>query len=299
MKFVPNAVSAKIGRQILISQKHAPSILFVAGVAGMVATTILASKATLKVDEVLDKHQESMDTINEVAENKPEDYSELDSKKDKTYVYIRTTVALARLYAPAVLCGVASITMLSKSHNMLMKRNAALTAAYATLDRAFKDYRGRIKAELGEDREKEIYYDLEACEIDPDENGGGKKTVAKQIGDNHYSPYARLFDDRTSRSWSNEGSKNLLFLRCQQNYANDMLKSRGHLFLNEVYGFLGLDHTTAGAVVGWIYDGTGDNFVDFGVFSGDLTPEQYEFFLGKERGVWLDFNVDGVIYDKI
>ena len=92
-----------------------------------------------------------------------------------------------------------------------------------------------------------------------------------------------------------------MFLRAQQQYANDKLIAQGHLFLNEVYDMLGLPRTKAGAIVGWVYDdnnAVGDNFVDFGIY--DVHRETARDFVnGYERSILLDFNVDGVIYDLI
>ena len=84
----------------------------------------------------------------------------------------------------------------------------------------------------------------------------------------------------------------------QQTFFNDLLLSRGHLFLNEVYDQIGIDRTKAGQVVGWVVSKDGDNFVDFGLFDGS-TQEKRMFVNGHENSVLLDFNVDGVIYDKI
>jgi hypothetical protein len=63
---------------------------------------------------------------------------------------------------------------------------------------------------------------------------------------------------------------------------------------------LGIDRSKAGSVVGWVItkEGTGDNFIDFGVFDGD-NPRARDFVNGREGSILLDFNVDGVIYDKI
>ena len=98
-----------------------------------------------------------------------------------------------------------------------------------------------------------------------------------------------------------------MFLRRQQDYANEVLKSRGHLFLNEVYDMLGIPRTKAGQVVGWIYNEdnpNGDNYVDFGIYDlSNLSDSQKErkmaFVNGQEYSILLDFNVDGPIYDLI
>jgi hypothetical protein len=75
-----------------------------------------------------------------------------------------------------------------------------------------------------------------------------------------------------------------------------MLKARGHLFLNEVYDSLGMPRSEAGAVVGWIM-GAGDDYVNFGVLiDNDMCI--VDFFYADDE-ILLDFNVDGVIFDKI
>ena len=107
------------------------------------------------------------------------------------------------------------------------------------------------------------------------------------------SQYARFFDE-TCPSWSKNSEANLMFLKLQQQFANDMLKARGVLYLNEVYAMLGIPRTKAGQVVGWKYDlenPSGDNYVDFGIFD----EKNKSFVNGFERSILLDFNVDGII----
>ena len=81
--------------------------------------------------------------------------------------------------------------------------------------------------------------------------------------------------------------------------ANDRLNAKGFVFLNDVYKDLGLEQIPAGQAVGWYKNNKrgGDNFVDFGIFEN---PDRFnDFMAGREGSIWLDFNVDGVIYDLI
>lgn len=286
MKFVPNAVTRTVATQVLKTQKHAPSILFVGGVAGVVVSTVLACKATLKLETVLEEAEYKAGLAKEL---KHSEYSEEDRKKDLLLIYVQTATEITKLYGPALIVGVASIAALTKSHQILSRRNVALTAAYAGMEKAFKEYRGRVVAEVGEERESDIYNSVETRDIISDK-GKVEKLKVKTTG----SPYAVMFDEY-NKNWQTTPEYNAFFLRARQNIANDQLRSRGHLLLNEVLRGLGLPETSAGCVVGWVWN-NGDNYVDFGM--GDW-PSAGDYVHGTEGAILLDFNVDGVVYDLI
>jgi hypothetical protein len=290
MKFIPNAVTTLAARTALRTSNASPQILFAAGVIGMGATVVLACRATLQVEETLEKAELQISEVRELHRGNP---SSVDARKDKAYVYTRSVLGIAKLYAPAIVVGSLSVAALTGSHNILCRRNAALTAAYGTLQKAFDGYRDRVREAYGEDREQEIYHDVQSCEI---ENEKGK-TVTRKIG-NGGSPYARLFDD-TNPNWEPTPESNWFFLRQMQEYANNRLQARGHVFLNEIYDQLGIERSTEGAVVGWIKDSDGDNYIDFGIFTDRMQERVVDFMIGRENAIWLDFNVDGVIYKNI
>lgn len=291
LKPITNFVTSKVGRQLLHVQKHSPAILLAAGVVGVVGATVLACKATLNLDEILEKHSDAEDVIDTAT-----GISEDEAKKIKVALYIRTAARIGKLYAPAVGLGLVSIAALTTSHVVLNRRHLAVTAAYAALDKGFRQYRDRVIKELGIEKDREFRYGTETREIvEETEEGPVVKTV-KQVGPEGASVYAVFFDEG-NRHWSRRWADNSLFLRCQQDWANDRLRAQGHLFLNEVYDMLGIDRTPAGAIVGWVV-GAGDNYVDFGVFSNDLEAGR-RFVNGEERSILLDFNVDGPIWDKI
>ena len=288
-------------------KKHSPEILAVAGVVGIVTSGIMACKASTKLSGVIEETKEQLDQVHDYVEKNgfSDKYTEEDSKKDTAIIYTQTAVKLVKLYGPAVILGTLSITAMLTSNKILRKRNIALAAAYTTVDKAFKDYRGRVIERFGEELDRELKYNLKSKEIEEivtDENGeetSVKKTV-KAMDPNDISQYARFFDESCS-SWNKSQFHNQMFLKQQQNYANDLLKAQGYLFLNDVYKMLGMDVAPYGQVVGWIYDEknpVGDNFVDFGLY--DLNDEAKRLFInGRERTILLDFNVDGNILDLI
>ena len=292
----------RVGFQI---KKHSPEILLVTGITGVVTSAVMACKATTKVDAIIEESKKSIDTIHEgmTAGNICDvEYTEEDGKKDLAIVYIQTGVKFAKLYGPSVLLGLTSIGCILASNNIIHKRNVALSAAYTAIDRSFKGYRSRVIERFGENMDRELRYNIKTQEVKEtvvDEETGKKKTVKSTVSvvdPNTYSDYARFFDEYCA-GWTKDAEYNLMFLRQQQNYANELLKSRGHLFLNEVYDMLGIDRTKAGNIVGWIYDEKhpiGDNFVDFGIYVLD-NEKARDFVNGRERSILLDFNVDGDI----
>lgn len=311
MKFNKTEIITHLTRTLnrtgLKIKKHSPEILLVTGTVGVVASTIMACKATLKVEEIVDEAKDKLDMIHRVSSDptKAEQYPEEDSKKDLTIVYTQTAVKFIKLYGPSVTIGVASLACMIGSNRILNKRNAALAAAYAAVDKSFKEYRGRVIERFGKQMDRELRYNIKAQEIEEttvDENG--KETVTKKtvevMDPNNYSQYAIVFDDG-NEGWDPDPERTKFFLIQQQNWANERLKAKGHLFLNEVYDMLGARRTKAGAQVGWVYDEKnceGDNFVDFGIFDIN-SPKARDFVNGIEKVIVLDFNVDGYILDMI
>lgn len=305
-----NAIVEKTSRTLckagLKLKKHSPEILVVGGVVGLVASGVMACKATTKLSAILDDSKEQIELFDKVAANPEmvnEEYTVEDAEKDKKIVKVQTAVKVAKLYAPAVAIGVVSIGAIFASNNIMRKRNVALGAAYATVDRAFKDYRNRVVDRFGEELDKELRYNLKTKEVKEtveDENGK-KKTVKRNIkymDSPMPSEFAVIYDDGCA-GWTKDPEDNKFFLIQQQRYANERLKRRGYLSLNEVYELLGFPSTKAGQVVGWLYDCKdpnykGDNFVDFGLYNVDCEPNR-DFVNGYERNIILDFNVAPII----
>lgn len=289
-------------------KKHSPEILVVAGVIGTVASAVMACKATTKLHTILEKTKNDIDTIHEYVENPEmlaEEYTVEDSKKDLTIVYAHAGLDLVKLYAPAVILGALSITSILAGHNILRKRNVALAAAYTAVDKGFKEYRGRVIERFGDELDKELKYNLKAKEIEETvvNEDGSEQTVTKtvHVADiDEPSEFACWFDE-SCPAWSKDPKFNYMFVKNQQAYANKVLQTKGYLFLNDVYEFLGVPKTAAGQVVGWVYDPDcpmGDNYVDFGIFDAD-NERKRAFVNGRERTILLDFNVDGNILSSL
>lgn len=296
------SVNGVTSKAVMKLKKHSPEILIVAGIAGTVVSAVLACKATTKVAEILDETKGTLDTIHEGMETgaiNGQEYTTEDGKKDTVVVYAQTGMKLAKLYAPAIILGTLSITSILASNNILRKRNVALGAAYAAIDKSFKEYRGRVIERFGEQVDTELKYGIKAKkfeEIEVDPENGKEKKVKKTVmvaDPNLQSDYAVYFDSK-SRNYETNPDYNRMFLKAQQAFANDKLQTRGHLFLNEVLDDLDLPRTPAGQIVGWTKDGP-DGYVNFRIVEVERETEDGR----HEPALLLDFNVEGNIWEKM
>lgn len=299
---IMKSVNGVASKTVMKLKKHSPEILVMAGIAGTVVSAVLACKATTKVAEILDETKGTLDTIHEGMETgaiNGQEYTTEDGKKDTVVVYAQTGMKLAKLYAPAIILGTLSITSILASNNILRKRNVALGAAYAAIDKSFKEYRGRVIERFGEQVDTELKYGIKAKkfeEIEVDPETGKEKKVKKTVmvaDPNLQSDYAVYFDSK-SRNYETNPDYNRMFLKAQQAFANDKLQTRGHLFLNEVLDDLDLPRTPAGQIVGWTKDGP-DGYVNFRIVGVERETEDGR----HEPALLLDFNVEGNIWEKM
>jgi hypothetical protein len=294
---LPNVITSTLGRQVLLLKKNSPTLMFATGVGCAVTATVLACKATLKVEGVLAKHEEARYKMDRALALKTEEYTAKDYDKDTRSLRVHIARDFAKLYAPSFALGLVSLGLLTGAHITLTKRNAALGAAYAALDRGFREYRARVREELGEDKDREFFFGAVEKEVVDEGAYGHEVKTVKRVG--KHSVYARPFDE-TNPCWSNSPLDNRAFLMAQQNYLNDLLQSRGHVMLNDAYDLFKMERSQAGTVVGWVKGSTvGDGMIDFGLFNS--TDPVIRDFMNLEHndGIMIDFNVDGVVNDLI
>jgi hypothetical protein len=296
LKAVSNVVTSKGGLQVLRLQKHSPTIAFVAGSAGMIATVVLASRATLHLDALLDEKDHLTDLADGLRQSRPDEYSNAAYKSDLTKINVKTALKITKLYGPATFVGMASLACLTGAHVTLSRRNAGLLAAYATVSKGFQEYRERVIADVGEDKERQYRMGTEEVEVYSEAKNGEPK-VKREARAAGFSPYARLFDDRNP-NFEPEMTHNIFFLRAAQSSLQNQLMAKGWVTLNDVLDQLGMERTAEGMVVGWRKD-AGDGYIDFGIWDDDRMEDFHNFMVGREKAIWLDFNVDGAIHDKI
>ena len=296
-------IGAKAGMKL---RKASPEIMLASGIIVAGAAVVTACIATKKAGPVIEEvHQQLDDIHNEVlnAESFAEEKELIKQEKKESFKVYRSLLwKLCKIYGLPVFLFLASVGLILGSHGILKKRYVSTTLAYKALDEAFKDYRKRIQDAVGVEKELHFFNGTEeGGEVTIiDENGDAQTT--KQVvktQEKKYSPYEFDFNLKTAPgNWEANSDYNFSFLRMIENWANDMLKSRGHIFLNEILDELGLKRTPEGAIVGWVMGSGGDDYVDFGVYDY-YTDEYSDAQDGYLKNIHLNFNVDGVIWDKI
>ena len=293
-------------------KKYSPEILLGLGLLGMGAGTLLACKATLEVEAIVDEYEASKIRINEAIDLHTEgeiDYPVETAAKDMKIVKTQTAVKFIKLYGPSVTLMTVSVGCILGSYRVMSKRNVALMAAYKVVEEAFSNYRGRVVSELGEIKDAHFMYGTDSIseETTIDENGE-VKTVQNDkeelVPGAKLSGFARMFEPEQpdqvggwtgSTQWSPIHDYNLSFLTTKEQSFNDKLIVKGFVTLNEVLEELGFPTTEYGMISGWRYKSEkGDGYISFRPRGVDGN-----WIMGTDgASVLLDFNVDGVIFDQ-
>lgn len=294
-------------------KKYSPEILLGVGLIGMGASTILACKATLEVENIIDEYEGSKIRIQEGTELHEEgeiNYPAEVAQKDMVTLKTQTAVKFVKLYGPSVTLMAFSAGCILSSYRIMSKRNVALMAAYKVMEEAFSNYRGRVVSELGEVKDAHFMYGTETLSEEAtvvDENGKKKKVTNEKeelVPGAKMSGFARMFEEEQpdqmggwtgSTQWSKIHDYNLSFLHAKEQSFNDKLIVKGFVTLNEVLEELGFPTTEYGMISGWRYKSeNGDGYISFRPRGVDGN-----WAMGNDgSSILLDFNVDGVIFDQ-
>ena len=290
-----------------IGKQYAPEILLGLGAAGFISTVVLASKETIKAKEIVDEFKETRESIEAASTLSNDIYSPKDKKEDIVKIYSVTAKNLLKVYWPSITTGAFSLACVFGSYGIMRHRNATLAAAATAVSQAFAEYKKRVAEAVGEEKEADIRagrIDKNVEVVDTDEEGKEtkKKQKVKIFKDaNGLSEYARCFCEGNPL-WHPHAETNRATIMGIQNELNDLLNSRGWLSLSEAYERLGFNVDTSDPkfkeyqLLGWKrYRGGKHTVVDFGLTDG-YRQATTDFVNGRERSVWLDFNVDGLIY---
>ena len=281
--------------------QHSPKILMGLGLAAGTGALVTAIRGTLKAQPVIEEAKTDISDIHceiERAEENNEDTSAL--KKELTSAYLHAAGDMLKIYAPTIILAGASAACVLTSHNIMLSRNIALATAFASVEEEYKKYRERVADKIGTEAEQAIYRDEIVREEEVsyvDEKTGEVKTEKVKKYDYQLPAHAGFFDNTNPNYVSDPANNyNLMFIQIQEQFCNDKLRVQGFLFENDARELLGLKKTEVGQRCGWVYDPNGPTHqISFGI-------DDYTANYGKnimDDGIWIDFNVDGDIMNKV
>lgn len=314
VKNVGSTLARTSGKIRFWGKRNTPELLIATSIVAGFGSVVLAVKATTKAEPVMEKAnkdiseiKEKMNDDNLLANN---EYSKEAGRKDLAKAYGRTFIELTKLYGPSALCFGASVASTLGSHKVMKGRMAGLAAAYTTVERAFDNYRGRVRDKIGEKAEMDVYHNNfnEKREVTTTKDGV-EKDVKRNVKNPHVDDndgFVWVFD-ASHPEWHRHGRLNLDYILYVEKAVNEKFKLQGHMFLWDVYKMLGAEPSQIGRtklqaakVLGWLYDPSDankDNYISFGLSDeqGNLYEHAMETLRGQGKDIFIELTPEGDI----
>lgn len=320
-----NSIKRGASKAAFKFKKYSPEICIATGIVVGAVAMYGAVKETLTADVIFDEAKAQLDKVHSIEKDIEEgkrqpkfkdpntgeirDYDADEIKRDKFRIYVQLGAKLLKKYAWVIGLYILSIVLELAGFKIIKKHYATMAAYAAGVAESFKKYRENIISTHGKEADLNALFDKKVTsEVKETEDENGNLSVENvektEIKKRHKGDedYCVVFDDR-SPLYRDNLDYNIGFLKGVEKFATQKLRTQGHLFLNEVYDALGLPRTATGAVCGWIYsyddDAEGDNFVSFRTNGDEKRWLKSSFYGQYDSTVNLEFNCQGVIYDKI
>lgn len=302
---IVTSVGSFLNKSLFTLRKNSPKILLAGGVVGVLAGGVMACVATTKVESLVDETQERVNKVhNKLAENKPEEYNEEDSKKDLALIYTQAVIGFVKLYAPSLLVTLSSLACILGSHKIMKDRNTAALTYAASISNAFQQYRKNVVDRFGEETDTDLRHGFHTEKITDtvlDENGE-EKTIKRPVKvmdeDSDISIYSITIDSDNPNYCENIGAMQD-FVNMMQSNANDYVYRNGYMFLERAYKQFRIPINKAAHMVGWVYDRTGQRYNE-GKGDNQIRYVMNTIYRKLNNGDYehyyiIDFNVDGDI----
>lgn len=208
--------------------KNKSTVMVVAGITGMTASTVLAVKATVKAEDIL--YDENLNRM-------PDDKCITTESRITKWEVVKLTW---KCYAPSAVLTIASAACLLEANSENTRRNAALAAAYKLSETALIEYKNATLDTVGEKKEKAIREKIAENKMinDPITN---KEVIVTGLGN------TICYETTSSRYFGSDIAK----IHIAEKNLNKQILSQDFASLNDLYDLLGLDHTPTGDTMGW------------------------------------------------
>jgi hypothetical protein len=213
---LPKGFAQKASRAL---KKSAPTILTCIGAVGVVTTAVFTAKATPK----------AIERVNRAKSVKM-------AEKGENLTRMETIGACWTCYAPAAIAGIATIGSIFGANALNKRQQASLMAAYAFLDRSFREYKNSVKEVFGEEGHDRVMKNLMIEHPKPPTIYGSTFGESFDFGETTDEPH--LFYDSFSQRYFDATFSDVLLaeLHTNRNFAIN-----GEVSLKDFYVFLGLD----------------------------------------------------------
>lgn len=202
-----------LNRSKTFLKRNTPTILTIVGGVGVIATSVMAVKATPK----------ALRTIEQAEAEKGEKLTKLEIVKVAGPEYI-----------PAVLVGTATLICIFGANALNKRQQASMVSAYALLDSSYREYKKKVK-------------ELNGAGFDEKVNSEIAKDKYEDV-DISVSEGKQLFFDQFSGRYFESTMEEVQKAEYQ---VNKDLVLRDYVALNEFYEHLGIPTIEAGDFLGW------------------------------------------------
>lgn len=216
-----------------VFNKYSPDILTGLGLGGMVATTIMAVKATPK----------ALSLIEQAGRQKGSDENPLDDMEYTPLTKLETVKVAWKPYIPVAITGILSISCIIGARSMSIKRNAALATAYTLSETALREYTDKVIETVGEKKEKEIK-DLLVKDKVSNNPMKNNEVIITDRGN------TLCYDMLSGRYFKSDIDR----IKKAINVLNHQMLRDGYVSLNDFYYEIGLNNTKMGDDLGWNSD---------------------------------------------
>ena len=281
-----------------------PDIELGIGLVFIGASIVKAVSVTKKDTHQIEEKEAEVVRIREGLSDPSFEYPE--GKKDLWKAWLSLWKAYARTYASTAALATIGVGFVFDSHITMKERQAYLSGIAMAATKELNDMYSRTKEKYGKDEADNLRYGLTEKEIEAEEDG---KKVKKKVRVMEHDPYHDIYSYRWDTKSSTFKTNRLLrdsYLVQMQQYFNDMLAIReqtgnkiGYLYLNEVLTALDIPVSEAGQYVGWVID-RNDPYVDNYVEIEQISIHETNPVSGAlEEVIYLSFNVDGPIINRM
>lgn len=229
MKTKP-ALMQRVGK---VLKKATPTILTCISAAGVVATTVLAVKATPKALKQVDMAKKAKTMQN-----------------GEKLTRMETIGACWQCYVPTAITGIATIGCIFGANALNRRQQASLVSAYTLVSRSYNRYKQKVKEIYGEEAHKKIMKSLAVEKSTKPPLYAGTLLGMSSLDFEDANEEEMLFYDAISERYFQATISQVL--QAEYHLNRNFALSGGFITLNQFYEFLGIEGVPGGDRVGWM-----------------------------------------------